>query len=340
MNDMIDMNMPPHGANPDKLYRFFGIEMPERILDFSVNANVLEWDGSWDFPIKDRLSNYPDDECLRVRELIASSEGCSIDNVLVTNGSNEGIYLIASHFSGRRASFMDPLYSEYRRAAHAYGVIEVQSDNRPDLFFICNPCNPTGDYIDGRDMKRIVSSHRETLFAVDEAYIDFLRRDEKKPLRPAEHPNLIILRSLTKIYHLSGARIGYLLASEEWVRRLRARQPSWSVNSLAQAAAVRFLEDGDFVPRTRSFYAAETPRFMSSLAAAGFEMAPSKTNFFIIRVRDDAETIAALLRRGIIVRHTRNFKGLDGKWIRVATRTPEDNDCFVESITEESRRRS
>jgi threonine-phosphate decarboxylase len=328
------MNMPQHGANPSNLYRLFGIEMPERVLDFSTNTNVIEWGGSWDFPIKERLSNYPDDECLHIRGLIASNEGCSPDNILVTNGSNEGIYLIASYFQGMRASFMDPLYGEYRRASQAYGAVEVKDDERPDVFFICNPCNPTGSYIERGKMEEIVRSRRETLFVVDEAYIDFLRCWHE-PLSPLEHSNLIILRSLTKIYHLSGARIGYLLASDEWNRRLKARQPSWSVNSLAQDVAVRFLEDRDFVKRTRSFYAKETPRFISSLVKAGFEVAPSMTNFFLIRVQNDTETIAALMKRGIIVRHTRNFKGLDGKWIRVATRTPEDNDYFVTCIREE-----
>ena len=186
---------------------------------------------------------------------------------------------------------MDPLYGEYRRAAQAYGVMEVQIDEKSDIFFICNPCNPTGGYIESGDMQKIIRSRGETLFVVDEAYIDFLRCAHE-PLHPLEHPNLIILRSLTKIYHLSGARIGYLLATEEWNRRLKARQPSWSVNSLAQEIAVRFLEDVDFVKRTKSFYAEETPRFMSSLAEAGFEAAPSKTNFFLIRVRDDARMIS------------------------------------------------
>ncbi|MDR1481327.1 MAG: pyridoxal phosphate-dependent class II aminotransferase [Synergistaceae bacterium] len=327
--------MPLHGANPRNLYRLFGIEMPERVLDFSTNTNVIEWGGSWDFPIKDRLSNYPDGECLRVRELIASAEGCSPDSILVTNGSNEGIYLIASYFSGMRASFMDPLYGEYRRAAQAYGAVEVQSGEKPDVSFICNPCNPTGAYIERDDMRETVSSSRETLFVVDEAYIDFLRCGHR-PLSPLEHPNLIVLRSLTKIYHLSGARIGYLLAPDEWIRRLKARQPSWSVNSLAQDVAVRFLEDRDFVRKTRSFYAEETPRFISSLINAGFEVAPSMMNFFLVRVQNDMETIAALMKRGIIVRHTRNFKGLDGRFVRVATRAPEDNDYFVKCIREES----
>jgi threonine-phosphate decarboxylase len=332
------MNMPSHGANPERLYRIFGIETPERILDFSTNTNVLEWGGSWDFSIKDLMSNYPDDDCGEVRELIASREGCSPDNVLVTSGSNEGIYLIASFFSGRRASFLDPLYGEYRRALLAYGAIEVPWDSPaepPDISFVCNPCNPTGGYIGADGVGRILNSGRESLLVLDEAYIDFLRAD-REPIGLADHSNLIILRSLTKTYHLCGARIGYLLASKEWRRRLKSRQPSWSVNSMAQAAAVRFLEDEDFVRRTRSFYAAETPRFMKALSDSGFEVAPSVTNFFLVRVENDSGIIEALMKRGVIVRHTRNFRGLDGGWIRVAARTPEDNDFFVKCLVEES----
>jgi threonine-phosphate decarboxylase len=91
------------------------------------------------------------------------------------------------------------------------------------------------------------------------------------------------------------------------------------------------LEDRDFVERTRIFYGAETPRFIESLVSCGLDVLPTRTNFFLIRVRDDERTIRALLREGIVVRHTRNFIGLGGGFIRVATRTPSENARFREA---------
>jgi len=142
----------------------------------------------------------------------------------------------------------------------------------------------------------------------------------------------VILRSLTKIFHLCGARLGYVLACRERIEQLKSRQPTWSVNALAQAAGAAFMKDKTFIARTREFYASETPRFIASLRDSGFAVRPTETNFFLIETADDLKLIRALMERGVVVRHTRNFPGLDGRYIRVATRMPEENDFFVRAM--------
>jgi threonine-phosphate decarboxylase len=131
---------------------------------------------------------------------------------------------------------------------------------------------------------------------------------------------------------LCGPRLGYVLACGERIRQLKSRQPTWSVNALAQAAGAVFMKDEAFVRRTRAFYASETPRFMASLRASGFVVRPTNTNFFLVEVADDLKLMLSLLERGVVVRHTRNFPGLDGRYIRVATRLPEENDFFVRAM--------
>jgi threonine-phosphate decarboxylase len=332
-----------HGANPDKLYRAMGVPMPERVVDFSTNVNVLPWRGWKAFApdLPGLLSAYPDDEAEELRSVIAGFENCPLENVLVVNGSNEAIFLLASFFAGKKAAVLQPAYGEYLRALSAYGadICGVTAPERlpedVEAFFLCNPCNPTGAYIESGKLEKLFADHPRVLFVIDEAYIDFLMGEHRK-IDFLRHGNVVILRSLTKIFHLCGVRAGYVLAANEWLARLKNRQPTWSVNALAQTAAAAFLRDEDFVRETRAFYTTETPRFMAEVEKAGFGVLPTRTNFFLIDVSKpgDEEVIRALLERGLVVRHTRNFPGLDGRYIRAATRLPRENDLLSQALGE------
>jgi threonine-phosphate decarboxylase len=336
-----------HGANPEKLYTVMGLPLPEKILDFSTNTNVLPWQG-WNenltLELRRCLAFYPDDDATTLRQKIAENEGrsvknCSEKNVLVVNGSNEAVYLIASFLGGKKAAIWQPAYGEYHRALSAYGAevrnlfdLEALTDEM-EAFFLCNPCNPTGGYLAKDPLEKLFLRCRRTTFVVDEAYVDFLAGEHRK-LDFLRCRNVIVLRSLTKSFHLCGARIGYVLACEERIAQLKTRQPTWSVNAVAQTAALAFMNDGEFLRKTRDFYSEETPRFIAEIENAGFVVLPTRTNFFLVEVADDRRTIHNLLKRGIVVRHTRNFPGLDGRYIRVATRMPEENDLLVRALAD------
>ena len=269
----------PHGANPEKLYAAMGLPMPECIDDFSVNTNVLPSPVAPEIDLIRCLSEYPDDDALALRTLVAEREGRSLDEVLFTNGSNEALYLLASFFVGTTAAVLQPAYGEYRRALGAFGVptaniFDLRDVEGKALVFVCNPCNPTGNCIPFGELEARARANPRTLFAVDQAYSDFLLPDgeEASPVFGAL-PNILLLRSLTKLYHLCGARIGYVLASRSWVERLKERQPTWSVNAVAQETALSLMKDGSYARRTRAFYSAETPRFMEAVARSGAPLA-------------------------------------------------------------------
>ena len=163
-----NFSLRPHGANPEKLYAAMGLPMPERIVDFSVNTNVLPPPVMPEIDLIRCLSEYPDDDALALRTLVAEREGRSLDEVLFTNGSNEALYLLASLFVGTTAAVLQPAYGEYRRALGAFGVTTADIFDLRDvegkaLVFVCNPCNPTGSCIPfgeleacARDRKRHV----------------------------------------------------------------------------------------------------------------------------------------------------------------------------------------
>lgn len=318
-----------HGANPENLYHAFNIPVPAKILDFSTNTNILEWPDVR-IDIEHLASSYPDPDCSRLREIISIREDISPSRILFTNGINEAIFLLADILHDDTA-ILEPSYPEYSRAFRklhsAFTLDEALSFTN---IIIINPNNPTGKFI--QDLSKTIADNPGKIFIIDEAYIDFLLW--KIPERLCEFPNVILLRSLTKIFHLSGARIGYVIAGEEIIERLKERQPSWSVNAVAQELALCFLKEEGFIERTREFYRRASPEFMGMLRDTGCDVMASDVHFFLVRVNDDEEIMRRLLVRGIAVRHTRNFAGLGGGYIRVATRWPSENERLITAMKE------
>ena len=316
-----------HGANPENLYKIFNIKMPEKILDFSTNTNVFSWPDI-DIDIKKLASNYPDLECSKLRGLISEREGIEKERILFTNGINEAIFLLAN-FLKESTGIFQPCYSEYKRAfGNAQDVFNIYEAGAFKNFIIANPNNPTGIFI--KNLSEIIKKFPDTLFIIDEAYIDFLLNDEPEKLYKFE--NVILLRSLTKFFHLSGARIGYIIADKKVISGLKNFQPSWSVNAVAQELAFYFLNDRNFYEHSKAFYKKNTPEFINALKKSNFEVMNTSVNFFLIRIENDIEIIKSLLKFGIVVRHTRNFHGFNEKYIRVATKMPEENNFFIEKL--------
>lgn len=327
-----------HGANPEKLYTLFGLQMPGLVFDFSTNTNAVEQRKGFSPDIRAALEDYPDDECIALRSLLSRIEGISQENILVTGGSNESIYLIASYESSRENLIFQPCYGEYLRALNNFGsrplnIFDLNSSDIPanGTVWLCNPCNPTGEFIPDRQLIDLVTQHPDTLFIVDEAYRDFIWTEEiQLPCRILR--NVIRLRSLTKTYNLCGARIGYIIASAETTERLKKRQPSWSVSNLAQQAALFFIADETLLNRTREYYSLEMPRLISAVREMGFTVLPTSVNYFLMSTDDDEKLIRFLLEHSIVVRHTRNFPGLDGKYVRIAARSRAENDLLIAAL--------
>jgi len=330
----------PHGANPEKLYESMGIEMPERIIDFSTNTNALPWKEPVALKWNRLIEEYPDEESSLLRGLLAEKNNCSAREILVTNGSNEAIYLLAAHCAAKGScAVLQPVYGEYVRALKAWNAKTEYIFSLDKLkkgtgsLWLCNPCNPTGSWTDAGALASALGQNTETDFIVDEAYIDFLTV-EKPRLSFRDFPNLIVLRSLTKLYRFCGARAGYVLAASGFIEKIKRRQPTWSVNGIAQAAAAIFLKDDNYPRLTREFYRAETPRLAGMIREAGFNTLPTCVNFFLVETQNDEKLIRFLLRRGLAVRHTRNFFGLDGKYVRIAARLPHENELLALAFRE------
>ena len=339
------MEFRAHGANPEKLYAAAGLPTPAKIYDFSTNTNAVPQRGGFVPDLRASLEDYPDGDCLALREALAREFGTPAKNILVSSGSNEAIYIIASYAAARENLILQPVYGEYKKALDGYGArtrnifsLAEAEGARGAAVWLCNPCNPTGALISGAELDAAAERNPKTLFIIDEAYRDFVWTEEL-PRAPKILPNVVRLRSLTKIYDLCGARVGALVSHESAVEKIKARQPEWSVSGLAQQAALWRAGDETLKARTREYYAREIPRLTAALREAGFAVRPTCANFFLVEAPDDEDFIRFMLERGIVVRHTRNFAGLDGKFVRIAARTKDEDDLLIAAAREYARAR-
>jgi histidinol-phosphate/aromatic aminotransferase/cobyric acid decarboxylase-like protein len=183
-----------------------------------------------------------------------------------------------------------------------------------------------------------MAAHPRTLFALDESFLPFLPDEAEHSFIPAiaRLPNLLVIRSLTKVFALAGLRLGYAIAASERADRLRSHLPPWSVNVFAQAAGDVALQEGSFLTQTREWLSRQRPLFAARLAACSscVEPLPGHANFVLLRLRGatSAWTTQRLLERRIAVRDASNFIGLDDRYVRVTVREPADNEHLVHEL--------
>lgn len=353
-------NWPDHGGRRAALLARFGLPADHSLIDFSANLNPLgppAWLSDWLSGAADRLAAYPNPDDETPARAIAERDGVLPEQVLVTNGGAEAIYLAAALHAGGRALVIEPTFSEYRLACAHYGLsveslrlrgesFELDVDaaeramagtTRPAaLLFLGRPNNPTGTMVAAETIERLLARGLETgtTLVVDEAFIDFSDEQALTPLL-AGASNLLLLRSLTKLYDLPGLRLGYMLGSPSLVQGARDLQMPWSVNALALGLVAPLLADADYLSRTRTWLAGVRPGVPDAVRALGYRVPATQANFMLLDGRDAAEAealFAFLLRRGLLARHTHNFAGLDGRWLRLALLDSADNACLLEAL--------
>ena len=328
---------PAHGGIRPAELRALGLN-PAEVLDFSASVSPLGPPaGLWAALQQVDLTAYPDPECLELREAISRHTGAALDSILVGNGSTELIHLLTQAYlrpaaagGGPAALLLTPTYGEYAGACAWAGAelltlaaqrekgfawdlaqaAEIIQFRRPALVFLCNPNNPTGVYLSRGETAALAAAVAQAggLLVLDEAYVNFVADswDALALLRDMGE-NLVILRSMTKDYALTGLRLGYAVAAPGVVVQLAARQPDWSVNSLAQAAGVVALSDADYLPQARAAVAMAKDYLTGELTALGYAVMPSAANFLLVSVGDGAALRERLRRRGLFVRDGASF---------------------------------
>ncbi len=343
-----------HGGLDEAELRALGLR-PDQVLDFSANINPLgPSERVKQAAAEAVLSAYPDRHSLRLREALAARLDVGTDNLLIGNGSTELIHLLARAFlrPGVGCLLFTPTFGEYEAAAALAGAdihvaraeeaqgfrwnidtaIELITQTRPRLLFLCNPNNPTGVYLSSIDVGKLLHALGEdSLLVLDDAYVPF-----------ADHPwdslsllscgKIAILRSMTKDHALAGVRLGYLIAEPQVVSVVARLQPSWSVNAVAQATGLAALDDDTHVSTARDVISEAKAYIYGELNTLGIPFMESSANFVLARVGDASQVRGALLQRGIAVRDCTSF-GLP-EHIRIAVRRPEECVTLISALRE------
>lgn len=294
------------------------------------------------------LNRYPDGGAFRLRTALADRWKVSLDQVILGNGSDEIIGMLARAFlsPGEEAVMADNTFVIYRMevtASHGIPVIVPLMDGRHDLaamaravtprtklLFICNPNNPTGTIVNAGEVDALMAAVPAHVIVVfDEAYCEYVRDphfpDSLGYVRRGRHA--IVLRTFSKIYGLAGLRIGYGVTTAEIAGYLNRVRPPFNANSLAQRAALAALGDEEHVAKSRAMNQTEMASVRAGLTALGLQPLPSEANFLYFDAgRDGRLVFEALLREGVIVRH------IEGNYLRVTIGLPEENRQFLRAL--------
>ena len=334
-----------------QLAREMGIPV-ERIVKLASNENPLGMSPKAKAAMEvaiGTLERYPDD--FDLKNALASHSGLSMERIVLGNGSNDVLDLIARVFlaPGRSAIFSQHAFAVYPLASLSAGgeLIAVPAKDfghdleamrnaiRPDtrLIWIANPNNPTGTFLPYPLLKGFLQSVPEDVVVVlDEAYNEYILASERCDTTAwlADFPNLVITRTFSKIYGMAGLRIGYALASSEIADLMnRVRQP-FNCNNLALAAAAAALDDHEFVAESYALNRAGMEQLLVGLRLFGFTHIPSHGNFLAFKAGDAGLVNQKLLKQGVIVRPLAGY-GMP-EWLRVTIGTEQENQRFLEAL--------
>jgi histidinol-phosphate aminotransferase len=302
------------------------------------------------------LNRYPDPDKSALRKRIADRTGVPAGRVAVGNGSCELLLAAAEAMlePGAELVYAWPSFSIYPSLAAITGAraitVPLDGDGVHDfeamarevtaatrLLIVCNPNNPSATAVPPAVIDEFVGElPRHVAVILDEAYVEFsLLQDPDESVQLLDrHPNLVLLRTFSKVYGLCGLRAGYALGSEDFRLAVdRVRQP-FSVNALAQAAAAEALNHQDEVSRRVELTVVERVHVESELEQRGLATTESQANFSWVSLgdRDEVEVVRGLAERGVIVR-AGSALGEEGR-MRVTYGTRAENDRFLAALDE------
>lgn len=327
---------------------------PERIIKLASNENALGASPAALASLANSaaaLNRYPDIDCVDLRKGLARHLDVPMERLIVGAGSSELILLAAHALLDSTRSVVLSQYSfiSYEGAARSVGARSIIVPTRgwqPDLeamvdaiepstrlLFIASPNNPTGVVVEPAALERMLDAIPDhVLVVLDEAYRDFIEPSRRVDVHALvnRHANLLVLRTFSKVYGLSGLRVGYGICDETLVSLLRRLQPPFSVNAAAQAAALAALDDREFVQRSIEMARGGRETLQAAFTAAAFEYVSSHANFILLRVGDGPRVFRELLKKGIVVRPVANY-GLR-EWIRVTVGLPHENEAFLSAL--------
>lgn len=301
------------------------------------------------------VARYPDAANMALRTAIAEATGTTAETVIIGNGSEDliGAIFRAVLRPGDRVVTLCPSFGLHEFGALACGAMVEKTPFRADwsfpldelknalsvparLLIFSSPSNPAGPAVSEVEFRALLSATpADTLVVFDEAYLEYVedaaRFDALRVLADAAQP-WIVLRTFSKAYGLAGVRVGYGLASAAALVRamMKTRNP-FGVNALAGVAALAAFADRAHLRKVTDLARSERVRVAAALAAKGYSVAPSQTNFLFFDTGGPAAHVAEALRhKGILIKAWQEDPYCN--WARVTMGSQGENDAFLDAL--------
>ncbi|MFH1092697.1 MAG: histidinol-phosphate transaminase [Candidatus Omnitrophota bacterium] len=339
------------GKPIEEVKREFGLT---RVYKMASNENALGPSPRAVAAIKKGILNihrYPDGNCFYLKKALAKKFKLPQENLIIGNGSDEIIVLALRTFinEGDEVIIAEPTFLVYKIAAAIIGAkivsvplkayhydleaMKKKINKRTKMIFIANPDNPTGSYVNRREVEKFLKGlPKDMIIFFDEAYFEYMNaRDYPNSMRYLGGGNVIVSRSFSKAYGLGGLRIGWAAASKEIIGYLNQVREPFNVNMLAQIAATAALNDRNHVMRSRRLIKEGKKFICEELQKIKLFYVPSVTNFILFNAgKKSLQVYDNLMRKGIIVREMSAW-GLKN-FIRVTIGTNKENRLFVKFL--------
>ena len=339
------------GKPEDELARELGLS---RVFKMASNENCL---GPSPLAVEamkaavEKTHRYPDGSGYALRQELSRKLKMPFPQIIPGNGSTDLVEIIAHTYlqPGDNCITADQTFVMYRIAAISVNAkcitIPVRNfsydldamlgaiNSRTRVIYIANPNNPTGTMIPRREFEAFLREVPPDVLVIhDEAYCEYVERtDYPNGLEYIDkHPNLVVLRTFSKIYGLAGIRIGYGISCEEIILNLNRVRSPFNTSSVAQAAAIAAINDNEHIRRSREHNRTERKFLETELLARNIPYVPSVTNFVLLNVPDCMRIYDALLHHGVIVRPMKSFNNQEG--IRVTVGRHEENVAFLAAL--------
>jgi len=296
---------------------------------------------------------YPDGNTFYLKQQLSGKLGVAPANLIFGNGSNEIIEFIGHTLLSPDAEVVVSQYcfAVYPIVTALFGakLVTVPAKNfghdldamlaaitpRTRVVFVANPNNPTGTLVSPEALQQFVNAVPPgVLLALDEAYVEFLESplDLLSEIQQGRQPNLLLMRTFSKIYGLAGLRIGYGVGHPEVIAAMeKVRQP-FNINAISQAGALAALDDMKHVERTRKTTQRGMKLFAREFRRLKLEFVPSFANFILVRVGDGARIFNEMQKLGVIVRPMGGYSLPE--YVRITIGTTRENQRCLAALKE------
>lgn len=285
------------------------------------------------------------------RKELGEYYGVGANQILLTGGSGEALALLARHFNKGNLVSADPTFATLPNTAKKIGtkVIEVPLtadkvhdlpamlraiDNNTAMVYICNPANPTTTIVSPTALKEFcIAASKKAVVVVDEAYIDFLDAPDNESMIVllANHPNVLIVRTFSKIHAMAGMRVGFVIGHPTLIAEMEKNYFSnsrFAVSTLAMTAAMASLKDETHRQTCKNKNAEVRNYMQSELKKMGLRCIPSYTNFLFVSLGNYSGDFAAdMLKENFVLRSS---VYPDGKWARISLGTQNEMQSLVQ----------